>query len=40
MDPEMQAQIDAMAENWFTDFFSSAWDEINKFYDSMEAKSK
>jgi len=28
MDPEMQAQIDAMAENWFTDFFSSAIDDI------------
>ena len=40
VDPEIQAQIDAMAENVFTDFFSSAWDEVNKFYDSMEKKAK
>ena len=40
VEPEIQAQIDAMAENWFTDFFSSAWDEINNFYNAMETKAK
>ena len=40
MEPEVQAQIDAMAENIFTDFFSSAWDEINTFYNSMKDKAE
>ena len=38
MEPEVQAQIDAMAENIFEAFFSSAWDEINNFYNGMKAK--
>ena len=27
-----------MAENWFTDWFSSTWDEVNDFYTAMERK--
>ena len=29
-----------MAQNWFTNFFSSAWDEVNKFYENMNEKTK
>ena len=29
-----------MAENWFTSFFSSAWDEVNKFYSDLTEKTK
>lgn len=29
-----------MAENWFTNWFSSAWDEINKFYSDLSEKTK
>ena len=39
-DAEHFGQIDANAENIFTDFFSSAWKEVNQFYEDVSSKVK
>lgn len=37
-DGEQYGQVGTHAENVFTDFFKSAWGEINEFYDTVSAK--